>query len=193
MSWLEKQESSNIQTALQSQAIQSNLEKNSQGLSDQAFNSYLTNSPIPRFYNNSFTSTFTSGADTTVTYAANASQSFDPYGMLAVATGIVTIPRDGFYQWLFNIVGSGGTAGFVFTRIIDTAGAQIGVTLSTPSLAAGGAFDFTVVALKPHRAGDTVRVKLNNSSGGLYTPSEGSFGGVWVAPFNQYAQSGGAQ
>ncbi len=191
MSWMDNKVESDIQTALQSQYIQTSLEQNTSRITDAGFQSYLQNAPIPRFYVNSFSNTFATSATTVVLYNSNGTPYVDPYRMLVPTTGVATIPIDGFYEICFNFKADTGTTGYLHAKIIDNASAYIYGNEAQWNAAATGFMGFTIGTLVPLKAGTTFRVDITNFTGGTVTASVGAFSAVWTAPYNQYTTGPG--
>lgn len=204
MSWLEERGITDVQSALQSQAIQSVLEKNAQGLSDGAFNSFLTNAPIPRAYCESTTNTtLTNNAEVIINFT-DAGRVFDPY-QIYVGSNTFRLPMDGFYTIQTSVeyqqpAGAGSFQQYAGLRsTIGTYGTGlIVVNESVGSLLAGtGPFqEMPVFCVKPFKAGDSFNVVGFQASSANETHTAGvtrGIGIVWNAPYRQYNQSGGVQ
>lgn len=191
MSWMDSHVEGDIQTALQSQSIQTALEANTSRITDAGFQSFLTNAPIPRFYTNSFNTTFPAAATTCIYGAAGL---HDPYSMLNITTGFVTIPIDGYYHFhwtMFSTNAPAATAGVFYADICNAnpVVARYGSTLVDAE--AGIAIVLHVDALTPFRQGSKVAVVCTNTNATTITPASGSFSGTWVAPYNQYTTGPG--
>lgn len=188
--WMKNSEQTDIQTAIQSQAIQTVLEKSTSGLTDAAFQSYLTNAPIPRAY-------YLGPASNTIANAANTyfqwakAGSHDPYAMLSPLTTYFTTtanscliaPISGYYICSASIIGaSAAAAGFPSFQMYLN-----GVLVSAGDFAnVGTGFAGFVGWTGPMNAGDPIAFLMQNNTGGLFTSSNGHFSLTWVAPYNQY-------
>lgn len=200
--WMKQQSINDVQTAIQSQTIQTALERNNSALTDAAFQSFLTNAPIPRGYFTPSTNTTIPNNTETVLNFALADKTYDPFNILFQANTF-RIPIDGFYtiQGSFNYLqpaGAGtyqhygaiksvsGTYGTAFIAITEGLGVLIGA--SSPS------HIIPLVAVRPFRAGDTfdiVGFQVSSASETNTGAAYASFGIVWNAPYYQYTTQGG--
>lgn len=182
--WLKQGEVADIQTAIQSQTIQTALERNTSGLTDQAFQSYLTNAPIPRYWYNQETTALPTGANTTCTWGGSF---FDPYSMVA-ATGIVTVPLDGFYICTMGFAGTAPAGGGFDIGFMDPGktfwyarefGSQY-----PPS---PGNYGCTITMHTPLRAGTQFLFTFGNgTTGNMGFVTGVEFSGTWVSPYQNY-------
>lgn len=204
MSWMQNHETSDIQTAIQSQSIQTVLEKNNTNLSDGAFQSLLANAPIPRVYLIQSAAQSVPATTTTPIVWNQAGRVHDPYAMLATgSTTTIIIPVGGYYTFMFacqfSVVGnySGRFATFT-TGVSKRLGSAVTILQTFFGDGAGesansGNINTTLVA--PFDAGDSFFVSVSHNGGaGINTSPTGVIlSGVWNAPYNQFNQSGGAQ
>src|SRR4051812_5724092 len=95
--WLDRGTTTDVQTAIQTQTIQTALEQNTSQLSDAALQSFLSNAPIPRCIVLPTAGTLLPvSVETTINFTKVSSSTFDPYSM---NTGnVFTVPIDGFYN-----------------------------------------------------------------------------------------------
>lgn len=188
--WMDTGTEVDVQRAIDSQAIQTALERQSSGLSDVALQSYLTNAPIPRFAVNAFNTAFANGVGTVCTYQAGGSIYYDPYQMLNLTTGNVTIPIDGFYAIEYYATCNGGGVAGYFQYIMQTAigagGTCVPFLGSSLTPGAGAACHGAIAAVRPFTAGNVINVLVVNQTGGAMAASEGYFGGAWVAPYKNF-------
>lgn len=193
---------SDIQTALQSQTVQSALEKNTGSLSDQAFQSFLTNAPIPRIFLDIPGAGQTINNNTTTDIVwGQASRTFDPYTMhLPANTTDITIPVAGFYCFFTNQQFSPAIQPqdslLQFTSVNSK---TYGAGLSLASVTA----KWNTSTLGVHHnltmnrffdAGDSFKVQIFQNVGASATLANSNvcvLGGTWTAPFKQYVTGGG--
>lgn len=186
--WMKQNQVSEIQTAIQTQTIQTALEKNSSVLTDTAFQSYLTNAPIPRFTSGLVNATITTGLTTIATYAAPSL--VDQYSLLTPSTGIFRASIDGW--WLLNFVyqfTGGATAGGyvnpIFTYV--PSGAPLASSLTVAPGLATTAYQNTMTLLYPFSAGETVRIDIGNTTGATLSAMNARLSGVWTSPLKNYS------
>lgn len=192
--WMKDSTVSDVQTAIQTQTIQTALERNNSGLTDVAFTSYLQNAPIPRFYVGTISGTFSTGIVTAAwTTAGGLSGNYhDPYNMLVPTTGVFTFPIDGYYLVSFLMIGT-GTAGAYVQLLLQNVGTvnYVAQILTTSSAPAATNYQNTLSIVLPWRAGNTARVQIGNGGAANLSPIVGSLSCVWCAPYNNYTTQGG--
>lgn len=192
MNWFEDQPLTDVQTAIQSQAIQTVLEQNTSRVTDSGFQSFLQNAPIPRCFYTTPTGAYGIALSPFTWSRVGA---HDPYAMLDTATSTTfTIPVDGYYNVVLGVFGAGGAAGFVSGQINDTAaGTNLAVQLMNTPAAATGNYIFTVTYQGPMRAGFKINGAINNASSAVITfATAGTFMSfTWVAPYNTYTTGAG--
>lgn len=187
--WMGQRVISDVQIAIQSQAIQTALESNTSKITDLGFQSFLTTAPIPRFYNNSVI-TSVHGAASNVVTTYNAAVTFDPYKTFNAATGTWTAPISGFYHHWYNLTCTGGAGGFIQLIFLTSAGTAYSSVFA--NAAAGTAlYQLEVNTIVPHTAGDTVRLQIGNNTVAGLTLMVPLWGSVWTAPFTQYTTGSG--
>lgn len=181
--WMKNSVESDVNTAIQSQTIQTALERNASVLTDSAFQSFLTNAPIPRLYYDSSPTVIGIG-NNTITW--NTVGSVDPYSMMVPTTGIITIPIDGWYSGMWTFSGTSATP----TSSIDVAwmnGAKtVFITRNFPTyyIPAPTNYACNEPFIQPLRAGSTILVNLG--TGFTLTTSTCRISLVWQAPYNTY-------
>jgi hypothetical protein len=199
-SWLDSRNSSAVQQALDSQTVQTAPERQTSGLTDQAFQSFLTNAPIPRVLLDitGAGQTIADNTATTVTFGAT-SRAYDPYNMLNTANAIV-IPVAGFYTFFANMQ---------FSPTISPQDSLLQFNTVT-SKTYGAAYQLAIVTYKSNPsvlgthlnlsmtrffdAGDSfVTTILQNVGAGADLANNGTcvLGGAWVAPYKQYVTGSG--
>lgn len=188
--WMKNSEQKDIQTAIQTQTIQTALERNTSGLTDQAFQSYLTNAPIPRCYFHTISGTIPgAGAQTVLTWTAVGAH--DPYRFWD-GTSTFTIPIDGYYActWIAYTTGS---AGSYFQTMWALNGALVAEHTHTDLVAAAGNFQCGVTIQAPFVAGSKLTAVAGNSGAAAMTPQAAltHLSIVWLAPYNNYSTAGG--
>lgn len=186
--WMNNQEISDVSTAIQSQSIQTALERNTTKLSPDALQSYLVAAPIPRMISGDMTGTYNNGITTNAIFSRV--NGFDPFSMLVFNAGlgveILTFPIDGFYSvvWRMHVVGGTGAGAFVETLITDSAGF---LDLDLCENNTTGVYRFHTTLLKPYRAGQNMIFQVfNNSTAALTVGSGCRVSATWVAPYNVY-------
>lgn len=204
--WMKNNVVGDVQTAIQSQTIQTAIEKNTSVLTDQSFQSFLTNAPLPRIYMEA------QGAGQVINNAAltdliwgQAARKHDPYFMHpAATTTTIQVPIDGYYSFYCNTNFASAAAAtvwqtqFQFVTVLSKIhGAAVVldvVTLASPIFAGALQWAFNLAMNKPLAAGDTFKIQIFQSSGAAITlGSSGfitSFGGTWSAPYNNYTVGG---
>lgn len=187
MNWLDKQPSNDIQTAIQSQSLQTALEANTSKISDAGFQSFLTNAPIPRFYAPTLIGTYNAVANTIATFSQ--AGYVDPYKMLAPTTGIVTFPIDGFYSLFATLNATGSAASFVQIYFLSTASAILSIQ-GTAAIATN-VYQLAVPLVAAFKAGDTVRMNVANNGAAALSGVTGAMGGVWCGPYYNYTTGAG--
>lgn len=189
MNWFEDQPLTDVQTAIQSQAIQTALEANTSKITDTGFQSFLTNAPIPRMYNVApFTSAHPNASNVVMTF--NAATTLDPDKTFDGPTGTWTCPIDGFYHHWFEISATGTLLGFLQLIFLSSAGGSYssGFVNNSTGLAL---YQGEINAIIPHSAGDTVRLQLGNNGAGALSSMTTVWGSVWQAPLRTYKTSAG--
>lgn len=201
LDWAKKDAINDVSTAVDSQTIQTVLERQNTGISDVGFQSYLTNVPIPRMFRyTTVATTILAGAIAVVDFTTASTGSFDPYSMY-IGGSTWRIPIDGFYNITFcGGYPSNGLNFQAYAAIMSNKGTYGAGTLlslnETVVPAAVANMVFNVVALRPFRAGDEFYAQYYNGS----TTNQNSvnfalatttIGATWVAPFNSYTTQGG--
>ena len=189
MSWMDERiVTSDIQTAVQSQTIQTALEANTSKITDAGFQSYLTSAPIPRFQYTTITGTYATGAVTNTNWTTV--NAIDPYAMMAPATGSITIPIDGFYQLNFGLkTVAVGAAGYIEVGWITGGVNRISTTLATGGAALGTFYGLSAPYGAFWRQGTVLNTWIGNTTGGAFTAASFDFiyvSGVWCAPYANY-------
>lgn len=201
--WMRGQSVSDIQTAIQSQAIQTALESNTSKITDAGFQSYLQNAPIPRAYflETATNTVINTGAEATIVFG-QASVKLDQYKILSTTANTFQIPIDGFYVADMGI-GWASTAGATsyaayagFKSVSGTYGVQY-LKLDQRELPIlTSAVIFSVTMVKPFRAGDQFKLVAFQASGtnqnSVVTDTASPTLSIsWVAPYNQYTTGAG--
>lgn len=186
--WMKNSVEGDVQTAIQTQTIQTVMEQNSSKLSDVAFQSYLTNAPIPRMFYTGNNSTFTAAANVTAKWLSVGA--IDPYTIQDVSTGLMTIPIDGFYTgnfWIQCTSTAGGS--FQISWMDSTKTIIYGTSGINDYVAAAGNYMGSAPMLYPFRAGSKILVNIGNNTATTLAFVGGNntqVSLVWTAPFNQY-------
>lgn len=183
-SWMDNQPLTDVQTAIQTQTIQTALESNTSKITDAGFQSFLTSAPIPRFYAPTITGTYNNATVTTATFTTVGL--LDPYGMFTVSTGLATLPIDGWYSFDFNIQATGGAAGHTQLIWVPSAGGNLAAQVLPSAPAANTTYQHSLSVIAPMRQGDTLKIQVGNGTGAGLSAITGHISGVWVAPYNQY-------
>lgn len=186
-----------IQQAINTQTIQTAVEKASSGLSDVALKSFLNSAPIPRaFYNPQTNTNLASGVETTMTF--NQSDVVFESHRFYAGSNVFIIPVDGFYHVQSAVeyqqpAGGGTYQQYAGIRsVTGTYGTQyIVLNESVATLLAGSSpvQVMTFSALRPFRAGDTFKIIGFQISSALELETAGSTYGLgicWNAPWNTY-------
>lgn len=190
MSWMDSQIDSDVNTAIQSQVIQTALERNTTGLTDTGYQSFLNGAPIPRAYYDFLAVNPLGGAAQTVLSWQRAGNMFDPYGLLDTGTNTsYQVPRDGFYTLSAGVFGtSGGAGGLINYILLQKNTASIAAQTIPPT---GNDYYATVAWNGWLVAGDLIRIVYRNNPATGLTVAGAHFGITWDAPYKQY--TGGSQ
>lgn len=195
--WMKNHIESDVQTAIQTQTIQTALERNTAALSDAAFQSFLSNAPIPRVYLIQSAAQAVAAVTTTPIAYNQAGRVYDPYQMLSTgSTTTIIIPVAGFYTFVATVGYS--VAGIYTGRFMTfTTGVSkrlgSGVTIMQ-YFAGDGAGEsanngnMSAVLLAPFDAGDTFLVSCSHNGGAGINTVAGltTLAGVWNSPYSQY-------
>lgn len=200
--WLSKTSSTDVQTAIQSQVIQTASERNTSALSNEAYDSYLTNAPIPRaYFNPTTTTTLVNNTPTTINWV-NADIVFDQYRMF-IGSNTFQLPIDGFYS-IDAAAGYLATVGVgaypAYAAILSGTSKSRSLNsiikaneLTITNIATAPNIIIPVSTVKPFNAGDQfylVGYQIS-SADAVMTPADDAFGLsiTWLAP---YTEQGGS-
>lgn len=181
--WMKNQGSTNVADIVKTQDTQYALEKAASTLSDPAFQSFLTNAPIPRISNGGPPIGVYATGTTNVVWTT--SSYFDPYNMATRATGFMTIPLDGFWILNFSLLMQGTVNSFMRTYWDIAGGSALGVQ-TTPDVVAAGVYEGGSTVVYPMRAGTIIKPTVINSGAATYTILGGNLGCSWIAPYTNY-------
>lgn len=194
--WMTNSTESDVQTAIQSQTIQTVLENQTSALTDVAFRSFLANAPIPRVFLIQQTNLVLVNAVAGFIQWGTTARYHDPYAMNGGVAEEVIIPVDGYYTFYCNIsnVLGGVAAGFnTYLQAVSVkskvygAGVQLALNGSwVPVQSVGGTTGLNLNFTMPFEAGDTLRFAVFENSGVGLTYVSGYCGAAWVAPYKQY-------
>lgn len=193
--WLHNTAITDVQVALQSEALQTDVERNTSAISDDGFQSFLNGAPIPRVALLGDTQVIPDSTLTSITW--DATNTFDPYGMFT--SPIIRIPLDGFYSWDCNI--QHNFTGAYNTRWIEylsDTSAQFGAAYQLSCAQWEGTASIVgamnVACVRPFNAGDSFHINVFQSSGGPLNLGGNlcNISGAWIAPFSS-SQGAGVQ
>lgn len=203
MSWIENRDVSTIQSAIQSQTVQTAIDSNTSKITDTGFLSFLQNAPIPRLFLAQQSTQSVAGVTTTLLQWGGAAKIHDPYNMQpASANTLIQIPVDGYYtftcQCKFSAVGNYSGR---FMQWLTVTSKRLG---GAAELAQGffgdgagesanqGNVNMTINL--PFNAGDSFTVSVSHNGGAGITTAGANLtwlGGGWIAPYNQYTTGSG--
>lgn len=193
--WLHNTPITDVQSALQSEALQTDVERNTSSISDEGFQSFLNGAPIPRVQLLGDTQVIPDITATTVNW--DGTTKFDPYGMFT--SPIITIPLDGFYSFDCNMQHNfAGAYNIRWLAYISDTSAQFGAAyqLSFAEWEGAGltAGSMNVPCLRAFNAGDSFHIVVFQSSGGPLNLAGNicNITGAWVAPYTS-SQGAGVQ
>lgn len=189
-----------VQTAIQTQSIQTAQERNTTALTDGAFQSFLTSAPIPRLFLSAAATQAIPNATSTTLAWGGTTIVHDPYAMQPTYNNaLIAIPVDGYYsftcQTQFNINGNyAGRSMEWLTSVSRRLGA--GIQLAQGAWDAGGTNfgNMNMTVVQPFNAGDSFFVNVTHNGGAAITTGGASLtwlSGGWFAPY--YLMKAGVQ
>lgn len=200
--WLGSRAISDVQTAIQSAAIQTTLERNTSVITSEGYQSFLTNAPIPRaYFNPTTTTTLVNNTPTTVKWTS-ADIVFDQYGMF-IGSNTFQLPIDGFYA-IDSAVGYLATVGIgaypAYGAILSGTSQSRSLNsiikaneLTITNIATAPNIIIPVTTVKPFNAGDQFYIQAYqiSSADADMVPADDAFGLsiTWLCPWTQQGGS----
>lgn len=183
--WMDENTLGDVQSALQSQTIQTALEQNTSKITDAGFQSYLTSAPIPRCWTTDCTpNTALASVATVMIWPTTAL--VDPYGMVDLTTGFITCPIDGLYHAYF---GYSGTASFSLRSVRyywQAMGGSAWGIMVVSNVYSTNVYQGSSNALIPCRAGQLLKATVLDDTASDVASPTANMAVSWIAPYNLY-------